>query len=549
MPGWQTFRVASLGSLLLWLAQPPLGWWLLAWLAPLPWVRLVLAQQLSGTRPYGQLWLAGMLYWLLAVYWICLPHPATSIGWAALSMYLGVYLPVFVGLSRVAVHRLHVPANVACAVVWTGLELVQAHLLSGFHMAALSHTQFRWLRLIQISDLAGCYAVSSIVMFVAASLAMATQVNWKHPRWQPLVAATLVIAAALGYGTNQLAGTVYAPELVATLIQGSIDMRVVSSAEEYQAIRERMESQYLELTTKALAAHPDTDLIIWPETMVTESLVSFDDDVTQLDGRPVSREQMDLITRLQREKIGAIAKRFNKPMLLGVDVWRYTSDRAKRYNSVVLVDADGTIRDEHRYDKMHPVMFGEYIPFADQIPLLYALTPLTGGIEWGVKGALVPVRGREGNEVLLSPSICYESVLPHVIRKQVRVDVDQPPQVLVNLTNDGWFRGSAELDMHLVCGVFRAIENHKPMLIAANTGFSAAIDPYGRILQQGGRGEPGWLVAPVQCYGSWKYTWKSPHGRSWYSAVGDLWAGACLAASMALAAVAIRRRKPAAVGS
>jgi len=98
MPGWQTFRVASLGSLLLWLAQPPLGWWLLAWLAPLPWVRLVLAQQLSGTRPYGQLWLAGMLYWLLAVYWICLPHPATSIGWAALSMYLGVYLPVFVGL-------------------------------------------------------------------------------------------------------------------------------------------------------------------------------------------------------------------------------------------------------------------------------------------------------------------------------------------------------------------------------------------------------------------------------------------------------------------
>ena len=83
----------------------------------------------------------------------------------------------------------------------------------------------------------------------------------------------------------------------------------------------------------------------------------------------------------------------------------------------------------------------------------------------------------------IAPNICYETVLSHVIRGQVNALTAEgrEPDVLINLTNDGWFWGSSELDMHLACGVFRAVECRKPLLIAANTGFSAWIDGDGRI--------------------------------------------------------------------
>ena len=94
----------------------------------------------------------------------------------------------------------------------------------------------------------------------------------------------------------------------------------------------------------------------------------------------------------------------------------------------------------------------------------------------------------------------------------------------MNLTNDGWFWGSSELDMHLACGVFRAVECRKPLLIAANTGFSAWIDGDGRILRQGPRRAADTLLAEVRL----------DRGRSWYLAHGDWPAGICLAACIAL---------------
>ena len=117
---------AFLGALLLWAALPPVDWWPLAWIAPLPWVLLIRREQLPGRRPYAVLTLAGFCFWMGALHWLRLPHPATSIGWVALSFYFAFYVPVFVGLSRVAVHRLRMPVILAAPIVWTGLELARA---------------------------------------------------------------------------------------------------------------------------------------------------------------------------------------------------------------------------------------------------------------------------------------------------------------------------------------------------------------------------------------------------------------------------------------
>src|SRR5690606_31703456 len=144
------------------------------------------------------------------------------------------------------------------------------------------------------------------------------------------------------------------------------------------------------------------------------------------------------------------------------------------------------------YDKMHRVPFGEFIPLAEWFPFLYRLTPLTGGIVAGTG----PVEMQLDGEIFPSPNICYETVVPHLIRRQFRdfAGGSIEPDALVNLTNDGWFWGSSELDMHLACGVFRAVETRTPLLIAANGGLSAQIDVLGRIVQVTPRQETAHLI-------------------------------------------------------
>ena len=217
------------------------------------------------------------------------------------------------------------------------------------------------------------------------------------------------------------------------------------------------------------------------------------------------------------------------PLLLGLDAVYLSNGpdqqvSEQHYNSAAFIDSQGEVLS--RYDKMHPVMFGEYIPFAEYLPFLYRITPLTGGLTSGTHGVaekLGPYR--------FAPNICYETVIPHLIRRQI-VELRQQgnePDVMVNITNDGWFRGSSELDMHLACGVFRAIEMRKPLVIAANTGFSAAIDSNGSILQQGPRRKSDVLIAKVDV--------DTRH--SWYLNHGDLIPGFCLAVCIGLAGVGL----------
>jgi apolipoprotein N-acyltransferase len=193
-----------------------------------------------------------------------------------------------------------------------------------------------------------------------------------------------------------------------------------------------------------------------------------------------------------------------------------------RYNTALLVDRDGKI--VSTYDKIHRVMFGEYIPFADWLPFLYKITPLTGGINAGSEPVVF-----ELDDHFYAPNICYETVIPHVTRRQANALVggSVPPDVLINMTNDAWYWGSNELDQHLACGVFRAVETRKPLVIAANGGISAWIDNTGRVRAQSPRQKPDVIVADVEV----------AHVPSWYMELGDLFAGACLTTCVALAII------------
>ncbi|MBI2478249.1 MAG: apolipoprotein N-acyltransferase, partial [Planctomycetia bacterium] len=174
-----------------------------------------------------------------------------------------------------------------------------------------------------------------------------------------------------------------------------------------------------------------------------------------------------------------------------------------------------------RYDKMHRVFLGEYVPLGDYFPWLYDFVPIGRGLTPGTHPASFDV-----DSINIAPSICFEVTVPHLIRRQVQelTRRKERPDVLVNLTNDGWFWGSGILDLQLNCAVFRAVEMRRPLLVAANTGLTASIDSNGAIRDTLPRRLEGVVVADVAILQR-----SSPYER-----FGDWFAGLCLLCCMAL---------------
>ncbi len=530
-----TLALAGLSAGLLWAALPPLGNWLwpLAWMAPMGWVLLVQCEQMPGKRPYRALWLVGFLFWMAVLHWLRLPHPATSLGWVALSFYFSFYLPVFVALSRVAVHQAKISVVVAAPVVWTGLELLRGHLLGGMTMGSLAHTQYLFPPVLQICDLAGAYGLSFLIMLVAACLARA--LPWAGRKWAvwPAAVSVAALAAAFGYGGWRMTNAPAPAEkpLRVAIIQGSKDTQLTADPDE----QVRVHDHYVELTEEAVRRYPNLDLILWPETVFLDPLVTYEPGAKvpdELAREGVTQSQFQRWLRNETPEtppeMTRLATWFGAPMIVGIQQYHYGRTGPERFNCAALVTADGVMV-RPVYAKMHPVMFGEYIPLADRWPLLQRITPLASSLSAGDRPVAFTLDGWN-----LAPSICYESVLPHLIGRQLRTLAEEGPEpdLLVNLTNDGWFWGSSQLDMHLACGVFRAVEFRKPMLIAANTGFSAWIDGDGRIRRQGRRRATGLLLAEV-----------SPDPRrSPYLWAGDWFAALCLTACGVFAVLGLFRR-------
>jgi apolipoprotein N-acyltransferase len=511
-----------LGAVFVWMAFPPLGWSWLAFLAPIPWLRLIQAADWSTNRPYRALYIAGFLQWMLWIQWIRLPHWMTYFGWGVLSAYLAIYLPLFVGISRVLVHRLGWSLMIVAPVVWTALELVRGYLFTGFSLMLIGHTQVGSTGLIQIADFGGAYAVSFFVLLIASCVLTAIT----RPRSERYIApavALLVSFAIWAYGNGRLAqlkelddAQSNTSHLRVGLIQGSVDTKFDDPQDPDVTF-----ARYVEITRELLRTQGRVDVIVWPESMCTRPWIEVEEEFAIPKDVPASespesfRRRMVEMSASCRAGVGLMARDFEAAVLLGCSTYAFGKQDLNRYNSVIAADAEGKVL--ARYDKMHPVMFGEYIPLGTVFPWLYTLSPMGEGLTAGEMAVSIPVGGLK-----FCPCICFENTVPHLIRQQVASlkSKAQMPDVLVTATNDGWFWGSSLLDVHLACGVFRAVEMRLPMLIAANTGFSAWIDAAGRIRAQGPRRSEGHLVANVAPM--------PPIARP-YLSIGDLFAMGCLA--------------------
>jgi apolipoprotein N-acyltransferase len=484
-------------AILLWGAFTPLDFGPLAWVALVP--LLLLARLPRPTESmYRSVYLGGLVYWLVTLQWMRLGHDAMYIALGALSIYLACYFPLFLWLSRVAVWNLRIPLMLAAPTIWVGLEWLRGQLMTGFGWYYLGHSQYRWAELIQISDLVGAYGVSFLPALIGAcvvELVPARAFGWMRllPEFATEAAARdlsnagrlwraalclALFGGALGYGYWKRGHEPFQPGLRVALIQGNVP----SSVKHDQGDFPRIQRQHENLTGRAVKEQPD--LIVWPETMFRWPLLVTPPDVSDEELQAAHPElPLGWLRDLRvRTRLAQLSQMAGAAMIVGLETYDVDLKSIRNYNSAAFLRPDGTLAG--RYDKLHRVVFGEYIPFADVFPWLHRVTPFGSnfGIDAGREAAVFEHRGS-----YFAPIICFEDTVPHLVRDLVnattRETSEGPRRVdfLVNLTNDGWFHGSSELDQHLITAAFRAVECRTPVIRAVNTGISAIIDGDGVI--------------------------------------------------------------------
>ena len=526
----------TLGGVILYLlALPPTGLWWFAWLVAACWTP-ILRRKTLPLRAYRKIWLAGVIFWAVAVHWICYAHWATCFGWAALSCYLGIYFPLFLFFARTIHHtrllgNFRFPVWFAAPVAWLAAMHLQKTLMGGFGFALLEHTQFKQTALIQLADMGGESLVGAVMIFVGVLFGYCLPVPLSEtpdttkecvskPSFRQTVACLVVISLTfftlVSYARLRESQRIQSekPPLRVALLQGNFKASLSVPPEWYEEVFEK----YKELAVDTARNHNrKIDVMIWPESICTYPWYDVDgeewlDDTSKVDMETI----INMFLLKNNTEIIELSQTLGIPCIYGVPSYVYSERNEKyyQYNSALLlenvneIDYNETGQQQpllhfYRYDKMLLVMFGEYIPFAEYLPEGFFLKSLCQRADFG----RIPVNfilniindcnvdhinsdyGSKQYSYSASTNICFESSSSRLIRQQVLnlKELGEEPDLLINLSNDGWFHHSTQIDMHLATHVFRAIENRKPYLAATNGGFSVGIDGSGKLLAIGQR--------------------------------------------------------------
>lgn len=488
--------LTALSLLMLWLSYSPIE------LAPVAWIALVPLSQLLRLKSLPRMclslvWVVSTVWAMATLQWMRLGHPAMYLALGALSIYMGLYVPVFVWVGRRCVAQ-KLPVWLTVPVVWTALEFARAYLLTGFSWYYLGHSQYRWLHLIQISDIVGAYGVTFVVALVSGALAEWIPLAWLK-RWNlkvpdtdirapkyPLILSFVIVTGCCGYGiARKTPPAEFPPGPAFALIQGNFTPEVKHDRE-MTLTRFRVHDG---LTRESVKLQPD--FIVWPETMYSWPERSAAEGVT--DEEILSQVPADVV-RQYGNQASMLVEPFREhevqkwlaedsqargaAIIMGLEAMVAEKDDLKVYNAAAFARPD--LGYSGRYDKIHRVVFGEYIPLRDFFPWLVDLTPF--GTNFGIDAGS-QVKLFEYGGIRIAPLICFEDTVPHLVRRMAAQQDSEGHScdILVNLTNDAWFHGSSELDQHLITAAFRSVETRTPMVRCVNGGISAFIDGNGQI--------------------------------------------------------------------
>ena len=539
-------------GVLLWFAFPPAAWSWLGWVALVP-LFLLIPSRKSKPAIYLGAWLGGLTFWLLALNWILCIDPEAALGWGVMALVLSTVWPIFLALARLGVGRLGLPLMIAAPVVWVATEYVRAYMFTGFPWYYLAHTQYRHLPLIQIADVSGSLGLSLLMAAASAFVvdAMTLPLFRPTPRGPRLTRGMLIrvgtlasaLAATIGYGLFRLGTAAFTPGPRVALLQSNLMQRYRSDLTE-----EKILNVYMALIERAMKADPRPELIVWPETSFPYRFVSIDPKLTAAELAEQARAYSPHISAADWADVGEKTPAFlhnwtdrlGVPMIVGALTYDFRPGGLNRYNSAILLEPGKTA--VQSYYKLHLVPFGEYVPLIKTFPWLTALTPYRDGHVPSLAFGGRPDWFDEG-KYRYATAICFEDTVPQVARRLfAEVKDGRSPDVLLNLSNDGWFaskddadviHGTSEHAMHLAASVFRAVEHRVPLARAANTGISSVVDGNGRVVAALEAGKEDVLIAPVPL---------DPR-TGLYTRLGD-WVGqGCLAITIGLVPLGLWRRR------
>jgi apolipoprotein N-acyltransferase len=501
-------RVALLAALLsgiaLALAFPSAdqGW--LAFIALTPLLRAIPNAPPAAAFRLG--WLAGGAFHAFLLYWILgvmtqyggIPLPLGLMVFLLLVAYLASYVGLFAALVSASTRRWGPAAILVAPVFWVGLELARARLLTGFPWGLVGYSQWRNVAIVQVSAWGGIYAVSFLVVLANASFALLLDRPLRRGATTLATAALLVVTAAHAGGRLALRSVSASdgPPIAVAAIQANVPQDRKWRPEEEAGIVAGL------LSMTAQAADDGARLVVWPES---SSPIGFRRPVPPPPG--VGAVPLIVPRREYLERIGAVTRPQDVTLIAGSVDYGTTGGRLRAFNSAFVVGPGGTL--DASYDKVHLVPFGEYVPL--QRLLFFVDTMVQGAIAGFAPGdRLEPLPTPLGP---VATFVCYEAIFPELVRALAR-----PAVFMVNITNDAWFGKSAAPTQHLAMAVFRAAENRRWLLRAANTGISAIVDPAGRV-----RASTDLMTRTVLLG-----TLAPRRDRSLYAVTGDLLAWACV---------------------
>ncbi|MGB9710365.1 MAG: apolipoprotein N-acyltransferase [Thermodesulfovibrio sp.] len=490
------YFLSALSAFALVLSFAPFNLFFLAWFSFLPFFFFLNRAQdyktvFKGGLIFGFFYFLGNIYWIYhsLYYYGSVPLLLSYFIVGLLSLYLALY-PAFFSLIYKTLLKNNLPTSFYAPFIWVSLEVLRSYLFTGFPWAVIGYSQYKFLIISQIADITGIYGISYLVVLFNCFIFDLWSFKEKKAQYPLLsyipsiiniIMVLIIFVFCIGYGIKKLYEPVSGRQFKAAIIQGSIPQNEKWDFNKVNGIL----NIYKDLTIKAKAYNPQ--LVVWPETAV-----------------PFVFEKNKYFT----SDLINFVKQQNIYLLFGSIMERQKDNYT---NSAVLIDPNGTIA--YYYDKIHLVPFGEYVPLRK---ILFFINKLTVGIGDYKPGdsytvAITPF-GR------FATLICYESIFPGQVRKFYQ----KGGQFIVNITNDGWFGNTGGPYQHFSMAVFRAIENRKPLIRAANSGISGFIDSKGRIINKTALFERTYLVEDIQ----------GDEKLSFYTKYGDIFAYFCIVFSL-----------------
>jgi apolipoprotein N-acyltransferase len=461
-----------ISSLLYALSFPKLNLWFIAYFAIVPLLIAINKTEIRFAFLSGLIF--GAISGVFMFYWVTVAMTVYGdIHWF-FSMILLVALGLIVGLvffaPLTALINLFNKKNIhplfAIPPLWVTFEYIKTYLFTGFPWNLTGYSQLPFRKIIQVADITGVYGVSFLVVFINAAI-YSTIVNYyekKKVSTYELILTLLLLLTVLFYGTVQEKrwGSLIQQGKVLNfgLIQGNINQ----DQKWDRAYQDETMRIYTELTQKSFDS--GAELVVWPETATPfyfQSSISY------------------------REQVLALVRNNKKWLIFGSPAYSYHNKKMHLYNSAYSTSPDGEVTG--RYDKMHLVPFGEYVPLKKILFFVDKLVPAAGDFSQGNDFILL-----KAGEFKAGMSICYEVIFPAQVRRFVKQGAD----ILITITNDAWFGKTSAPYQHFQMAAFRAVENRRPLLRAANTGITGYVDQTGKVIAKTDIFTTEWLNGTVR---------------------------------------------------